>query len=345
MKARASLQAGGRVDGISANKTEDIDEATIGYAPLILYPSNWDQITRRVDTLDAESAWRITRKDRQNQNLHVDEIIDYQVNPWWSPVLNTKDKLEGSLYSRGKVTDDVHAVLNYMPTAKTVAGMKGDATTAEIEQLRKDVEDLRGKLRSATQGQNDNSVNRSLDSKYGRSATVTTRNGQLTIGGLEQVWYYTDAQSPKSVLFPIGGGAGMPSLDSVIGHSPEETYSPYVASESSAQSAVHFAAGKRLAESFEYEEARKELEQAVQFDRTNETYRRELVQVNDVLGVRRDRIKSAISDLYGEHRVAVQEKLVELDNRIDWGQRFSAQAQHDPELSPPIASAVISRRN
>ena len=44
MKARASLHDGARVDGISEGKKagEDIDEATIGYAPIILYPSNWD---------------------------------------------------------------------------------------------------------------------------------------------------------------------------------------------------------------------------------------------------------------------------------------------------------------
>ena len=57
------------------------------------------------------------------------------------------------------------------------------------------------------------------------------------------------------------------------------------------------------------------------------------MRVNDILGIRRDRIKSSIADLYGEHRVAVQEKLVELDNRIDWGQRFATQAANDKELS------------
>jgi len=103
--------------------------------------------------------------------------------------------------------------------------------------------------------------------------------------------------------------------------------------ELTAQAASHFEAGKRLFESFDYEEARKELELAVQLERTNEQYRAMLVRVNDILGVRRDRIKSSIADLYGEHKVAVQEKLVELDNRIDWGKRFMSQAKSDPDLS------------
>ena len=103
--------------------------------------------------------------------------------------------------------------------------------------------------------------------------------------------------------------------------------------EVAAQASAHYEAGKRLFSAFEYEEARRELEQAVQLDRTNEEYRTLLVRVNDVLGIRRDRIKSSIADLYGEHRVAVQEKLVELDNRIDWGMRFMNQAKSDPELS------------
>jgi type II secretory pathway component GspD/PulD (secretin) len=103
--------------------------------------------------------------------------------------------------------------------------------------------------------------------------------------------------------------------------------------EISAQAAAHYEAGKRLFSSFDYEDARKELEQAVQLERTNEQYRALLVRVNDILGVRRDRIKSAIAELYGEHKVAVQEKLVELDNRIDWGKRFLTQATSDPELS------------
>src|SRR5207253_2919983 len=31
------------------NLAEDIDEQTISYAPLVLYPRNWDQISRRAE--------------------------------------------------------------------------------------------------------------------------------------------------------------------------------------------------------------------------------------------------------------------------------------------------------
>jgi type II secretory pathway component GspD/PulD (secretin)/Flp pilus assembly protein TadD len=103
--------------------------------------------------------------------------------------------------------------------------------------------------------------------------------------------------------------------------------------EIAAQASAHLEAGKRLFSAFNYEEARKELELAVQLDRTNAESRALLQRVNDIVGVRRDRIKSAVADLYGEHKVSVQEKLVELDNRIDWGKRYMSQAKSDPELS------------
>ena len=103
--------------------------------------------------------------------------------------------------------------------------------------------------------------------------------------------------------------------------------------ELAAQSNAHLEAARRLFSAFDYENAKQELELAVQLDRTNEEARKLLVRVNDILGVRRDRIRSAVAQLYGEHKVAVQEKLVELDNRIDWGKRYVSQAQSDPELS------------
>jgi len=44
-------------------EVEDTDQETIGYAPIILYPSNWDQITRRVDNMalgksTKEETWK-----------------------------------------------------------------------------------------------------------------------------------------------------------------------------------------------------------------------------------------------------------------------------------------------
>ena len=108
---------------------------------------------------------------------------------------------------------------------------------------------------------------------------------------------------------------------------------PKLRNEIAGQAAAHAVAGQRLLNSFDYEDARKELELAVQLNGTDDKNRALLVRVNDLLGVRRDRIKSAIADLYGSHKVEVQEKLVELDNRIDWGQRYLAATMNDPELS------------
>ena len=68
-KARGAYHTSERANELDEAKEErkrmdeDIDEATIGVAPLILYPSNWDQITRRVDKLTLgktarEETWK-----------------------------------------------------------------------------------------------------------------------------------------------------------------------------------------------------------------------------------------------------------------------------------------------
>src|SRR3990172_3834684 len=64
-------------------------------------------------------------------------------------------------------------------------------TTAEYEQLKKEVEDLRKKMASTTPVASKTAVDTALDNKYGPNATVTSRQGKLTIGGLLQVWAYT----------------------------------------------------------------------------------------------------------------------------------------------------------
>jgi hypothetical protein len=70
-----------------------------------------------------------------------------------------------------------------------VAVRAADATQAEIDKLKKDVEDLRRKLSGSSATVTRTSVDKALDSKYGPNSTVTTRNGRLTISGLVQVWY------------------------------------------------------------------------------------------------------------------------------------------------------------
>ncbi|HEY3321753.1 MAG TPA: hypothetical protein VGP72_14880 [Planctomycetota bacterium] len=99
------------------------------------------------------------------------------------------------------------------------------------------------------------------------------------------------------------------------------------------QANAHYEAGKALFAAFDYEGARNELETAVRLDPTHEEARKLLTRVNDVLNVRNDRVRSAASQLFGEAKIQAQEKLVELDNRIDMGKRFIHDAQTDPELS------------
>ncbi|HYG74388.1 MAG TPA: hypothetical protein VEK08_05225 [Planctomycetota bacterium] len=99
------------------------------------------------------------------------------------------------------------------------------------------------------------------------------------------------------------------------------------------QANAHYESGKALFSAFDYEAARQELEMAVRLDPNHEEARKLLMRVNDVLNVRRDRVRSAVAQMHGEAKVAVQEKIVELDNRIDWGKRYIHEAQTDTDLS------------
>jgi tetratricopeptide (TPR) repeat protein len=89
---------------------------------------------------------------------------------------------------------------------------------------------------------------------------------------------------------------------------------------------------------FDFDNARQELEAAVKVKPEDPASRELLTKVNDVLTVRRDRVRSATQQLAGEMKVSVQEKLIELDNRIDWGKRYIHEAQTDTEL--PLGERV-----
>jgi len=68
----------------------------------------------------------------------------------------------------------------------------GDASSAEVDQLKKEIEDLRRRVKDISAAPaRGGAVERALDSKYGPNAPVSTKNGKLTIGGLLQVWYYS----------------------------------------------------------------------------------------------------------------------------------------------------------
>lgn len=61
---------------------------------------------------------------------------------------------------------------------------------AEIDALKKDIEDLRKKLNSVSTPTAKSSVDKALGDKYGPNSAVTTKTGKLNISGLLQVWYH-----------------------------------------------------------------------------------------------------------------------------------------------------------
>jgi hypothetical protein len=83
--------------------------------------------------------------------------------------------------------------------------------SAEIEQLKKDIEQLRQQLSTST-AMPKSPVDKALESKYGPNATVTTRTGKLTIGGLVQVWYYSIANDNKG-MFDDPVNTGIPDTN------------------------------------------------------------------------------------------------------------------------------------
>lgn len=128
-------------------------------------------------------------------------------------------------------------------------------------------------------------------------------------------------------------GAGTPESQAQKRLEDEARNQKTLREEIQTQVQARLEAGKRLFSAFEYEAARAEFERAFHLDRGNQEAKKWLIKANDVLGYRRDRIKQAVQQLYGEQKVAIQERLVELDNRIDWSERFASQAENDPELT------------
>jgi len=97
------------------------------------------------------------------------------------------------------------ALIFVVPSSALVAA---DASEAEIAQLKKDIESLRKSLAGSSAAMPKSSVDKMVEGKYGPNATVTTRNGKLTIGGLLQVWYYSVQNDTKGMFDdPAGTGA------------------------------------------------------------------------------------------------------------------------------------------
>jgi len=83
-----------------------------------------------------------------------------------------------------------------------------DASNAEIEALKKDIEGLRKQLNSANAKVGGSQVDKAVSAKYGPNNAVTTKAGKLTISGLIQVWYYSIAND-QSGAFDDPNGTGI----------------------------------------------------------------------------------------------------------------------------------------
>src|SRR5437016_4672718 len=91
----------------------------------------------------------------------------------------------------------------------SVRAAAGDPSKAEIDGLRREIEELRRKVNTTTAPAVVKSrVDEALESKYGPNATVTTKNGKLTISGLVQVWYTTYQHDNNGLFDKAGGTAG-----------------------------------------------------------------------------------------------------------------------------------------
>ena len=100
----------------------------------------------------------------------------------------------------------VAVLLAAMTIVIPCASRAADATQAEIDALQKDIETLRKQLRDSQAGGVRSTVETAMTNKFGPQASVTTRYGKLTMGGLIQVWYY-GIQHDHRGLFDNPGGA------------------------------------------------------------------------------------------------------------------------------------------
>ena len=105
--------------------------------------------------------------------------------------------------------------------------------------------------------------------------------------------------------------------------------------ETKAEVENRYQAGKRLFENLEYEPALKELNLALQLDRSNEKVRALLVQIKDSLGIRNGHIANDLQAASDRVKWESAEKLVELENRIDRAKSLMQETKDGKTLTPP----------
>jgi len=92
-------------------------------------------------------------------------------------------------------------------------GVRAADEKAEIEALKKDIEDLRKRLSATSAPTRSSGVERSLDNRYGPNATTTTKSGKLTIGGLTQIWFYAFQKDNRGLFDKADAGASIPDTN------------------------------------------------------------------------------------------------------------------------------------
>jgi len=99
--------------------------------------------------------------------------------------------------------------------------------------------------------------------------------------------------------------------------------------------------GRRFLDEMKYAEARENLQKAVALDPQNKEAAQLLEKVNELLGVRMPQLRTALDRVAEERKVAVQEKLIELENCLRHGQKKLEEAMRgaDPSLSAESALA------
>ncbi|MCY3024324.1 MAG: porin [Planctomycetota bacterium] len=81
----------------------------------------------------------------------------------------------------------------------------GEATQAEVDALKKEVEQIRKQLSGPSTAIPKSPVDEAVKGKYGPNATVTTKNGKLKIEGLVQIWYYSIQNDNKGMFDNLNG--------------------------------------------------------------------------------------------------------------------------------------------
>ncbi len=97
----------------------------------------------------------------------------------------------------------VAALLAVAMLVSCTAPRAADATQAELEKLKQDIESIRRQLNAPPAGLR-SSVDKAVEGKYGPNNAVTTRAGKLTISGLVQVWYQGVQRDSKGLFSNAG---------------------------------------------------------------------------------------------------------------------------------------------